>query len=387
MLAYPVLVEVLPGTTLDTEIPVLPATLPRFERAVVEVAGHGVHCLVEAAPPVVRKGLNRYLLGAASVAAGIVMLVSALVVGAALPRIDALALAPQTLPGTTVRAEYSAGGAGTLSYSVLAPDGSTLQSGKLTDRTGSIPIAVPASAQGAYTLQLALAGPFGRVKEVRVLNTLLKARNDAAIRGISVNPVAARAGQTVNVSYAASGDSGTVRLTGTDGTIWSERPFSRTGEAHFVVPPVAAGTQLQVVLRVTKGSTSAQSVAGLIVAGLSHPQIATAAEMPQVVGNDDPNVVPVAEPDNANGTFDVLTRTVKSGGTITVKIFSPRNGMRLSVMDAQSHEMSGLAIGSDAQVVTLRAPIVSAPTKYTVVASFTDGFGQESVVQPVTVSP
>ena len=33
------------------------------------------------------------------------------------------------------------------------------------------------------------------------------------------------------------------------------------------------------------------------------------------------------------------------------------------------------------------APPVTMPTRYTVVASFTDGFGQESVVQPVTVVP
>ena len=43
-------------------------------------------------------------------------------------------------------------------------------------------------------------------------------------------------------------------------------------------------------------------------------------------------------------------------------------------------------VGAEADVVTLRAPAVTVPTRYTVVG-FTDGFGQESVVQPVTIPP
>jgi hypothetical protein len=61
--------------------------------------------------------------------------------------------------------------------------------------------------------------------------------------------------------------------------------------------------------------------------------------------------------------------------------------MRIALTDAQAHEVTALAVGAEADVVTLRAPTVTAATQYTIVASFTDGFGQESVVQPVTVAP
>jgi len=44
-------------------------------------------------------------------------------------------------------------------------------------------------------------------------------------------------------------------------------------------------------------------------------------------------------------------------------------------------------VGAEADVVTLVAPAVTIPTRYTVVATFTDGFGEESVVAPVTVVP
>lgn len=386
-LAYPVLVEVLPDSTLQTEIPVLPAALPPFERAIVEVAGQGVHCLVEAPPPAIQKSRRGYLIAAAAVAAAFSILVTIAGIRAALPRIDALALAPQALAGTTVRAEYHAAGAGTLSYSVVAPDGGTMAGGKLADREGSIPIAVPASAQGAYTLQVTMNGPLGRVSEMRVLNTLsVKAHAGAAIANISVNPLVAKPGDTVNVSYSAIGDGGYLRLIGSNGSIWGQEPFSRRGQTQFVVPPVAAGSQLQILLHVTKHGSAAQSAAGLVVAGSPHTSQAV-AQASQVVGNDDPNAVPATSSDESNGTFDVLNKTVKSGGAIQVKIFSPRNGMRLSIMDTQSHEITGVDVGSDAQMVTMRAPVVYETTKYIVVASFTDGFGQETVVQPITVTP
>ena len=78
---------------------------------------------------------------------------------------------------------------------------------------------------------------------------------------------------------------------------------------------------------------------------------------------------------------------MRSGNPIKIRILSPRNGMRFSLTDSQSHELAHLDAGTDADVVTLPAPAVSVPTRYVVVASFTDGFGQESIVQPVTILP
>jgi hypothetical protein len=35
----------------------------------------------------------------------------------------------------------------------------------------------------------------------------------------------------------------------------------------------------------------------------------------------------------------------------------------------------------------LKAPAVTVAARYTVVASFTDGFGQETIVQPIMIRP
>jgi len=123
-------------------------------------------------------------------------------------------------------------------------------------------------------------------------------------------------------------------------------------------------------------------MAGVLVTnGLS-----AASPWAAVVGNDDTGTGTVTGPD-ANGTFEVTERTVRSGNLINVRILSPRNGMRIALTDARSHEVTGTDVGADADIVTLRAPAVSVPTQYTVVATFTDGFGQESIIQPVTILP
>ena len=228
-------------------------------------------------------------------------------------------------------------------------------------------------------------GPFGSASETRVVNSVIaKGAASASIADLSVKPMVAKPGDALKVAYSAVGEGGYVRLEGTDGTIWAQQPFSRGGETQLVVPQVADGRELHVVLHVTKGASAAQSAAGILV---SSPRAAPAAESaPAIAGDDDPNDAATVGAD-ANGTFQVMTSAVHSGGTITVKILSPRNGMRIALDDPQSKEVTGTDAGSESDVVTLRAPTVTAATRYTVVATFTDGFGQESIVAPVTILP
>jgi hypothetical protein len=299
----------------------------------------------------------------------------------ALPHIAAFAVPPEALAGTTVAAQYDAFGAGRLSYAVTAPDGRQLQGGPLDARAGSIPIPIP-NDPGAFTLQMTMSGPLGSVTETRVLNAIVaKGAEPAQIQDVSVRPAVAKPGQTVDVAYAAAGDGGYVQLLGTDGTVWAQQPFSHGGQTQLVVPAVASLREMRVLVHVSKGHSSAQTMAGLVVA----PVPTRGETNPQIAGDDETNAPAAAS--TANGTFELLTPAVKSGGTIRIHVLSPRNGMRIALTDSQSHEVTALAVGAEADVVTLQAPAVTVPTRYTIVASFTDGFGQESVVQPVTITP
>jgi hypothetical protein len=384
-LAYPLLIEIEPLSTTATQIPLWPKDYASFDRALAEVAGDGVHCIVEAAAPRRVKPVRSYGIAAAVLVAGLSLLTVAGIVRTASPRIAAFAVPPEAIAGTTVQAEYSTSGLGRVSYEVIAPNGHALQRHGLNDRSGAVSISLPGSAQpGGYAVQLAMAGPLGNVTETRVLNAVVPKSSGARIDDISLRPAVAKPGQSVNVAYTAYGDSGYVRLVGSDGTIWAEKPFSNDGQTQLVVPAVANQPAMHVLLRVTKGNTAAQSMAGIVIADA--PAQSSAA--PQVAGDDDPNLQAAASTNSdSNGTFDVVNRTVRSGDRIRVHIISPRNGMRIALLDAQSHEVQGQDVGAQTDVITLQAPRVSIATRYTIVASFTDGFGQESVVQPVTILP
>jgi hypothetical protein len=389
VMAYPVPFEVGPLSTSETRVPVWPGDFASFDGAVAEIAGEGVRCIVEAPAPTVRKPASSYaVVAAASLVFGLLAIAAAAAIGGVLPRISAFAIAPMALAGTTVRAEYGASGLGKLSYAVTAPDGRLMQGGPLAEHSGSIPIALPAKARGAYTLHMVMQGPLGGVDATRVLNAIIPPlaanRAKAARIGlISVSPIIAKPGETIDVSYAATAESGYVRLVGLDGTIWGEQPFSGRGEAQFVVPYFSGVREMRVLVHVARGQTSAQSTAGLVVADLARQP---ASGDTQVVADDEAGSGSIAD-GSANGTFAVLTTRVRGGDPIKIRILSPRNGMRFSLTDSQSHELAHLDAGTDADVVTLPAPAVSVPTRYVVIASFTDGFGQESIVQPVTILP
>jgi hypothetical protein len=388
-LAYPIPLQVEPFSVKSTEVPVWLHDFGSIEHAIVEVAGDDVRCVVQAAAPATppkKRRFSELTLAAASVTVGLLILALA-ATGLSIPRIAAFAVPPMALAGTTIQAEYAASGSGTLSYAVTAPDGHRLAGGVLSDRTGSVPIPLPASHDSAaYTVELTMRGLLGNATALRVLNStpriVANTGSAAYISDITVNPVVAKPGQAVEVAYAASGTNGYLRLLGADGTIWAQAPFSRKGSTQFTVPDLPGQRELRVLLHVTRAGSSAESSAGLIVAPAkpdTKPQNA-----PGVVGD---NQMDSATDDYANGTFQVASPTVPSGGTIHVQIISPRNGMRLSLTDTQSNEITGINVGTDQQAVTLRAPRVSVATRYTVVANFTDGFGQESIVQPVTVMP
>lgn len=377
ILAYPTFFQVDPYSTDETRVPVWPKDFPSFERAIAEVAGNGVHCIVEAAAPAQPKLGRLYAaLAGGCVAAGLLAVLASIGLRGAIPRISAFAVTPQALPGTTVEAQYNVTGSGALSYVVTAPDGRRVASGALHGSAGSIFVPIPPAPQsGAYAIRLAMNGPLGSASDTRVVNAVQVTNTGAQITDVSVHPAVVKPGAPIEVAYSAVGEGGYVRLVGTDGTVWSQRPFSRTGETQLQVPPFDDSRELHVVVRATKGQTAAQTVAGVFVTAPARTATDAAA--------------PAADADagGENGTFSLAARTVHSGDAIVVKIISPRNDMRIALTDAQSHEIAATNAGGDAQTVTLRAPTVTAATRDTIVATFTDAFGQESIVEPVTILP
>lgn len=388
-LAYPATFEVEPYSLKSADVPVwLDGSVP--QRFIAEVAGRDLYCTVEAPPPDVRP--RRRPIGAiaaiACILSGLAM-VGVAAVGLAIPRILAFAAPPLTHPGSTTQMEYSASGMGALAYSVAAPDGKTIAGATLPAASGAFPLTIPATGHpGAYSVRLSMRGPLGNVSQLRVVNVEVARNAGPQIGAISVDPVVAAPGQTVTATYTASAGDGYLRLLDRDGTVWAQKPFSHNGVTTFSIPPVSGNREMRVLLHVTKGRGSAESSAGLVIAGTlpAAAQGGNANDMPVVAGTD--GAAAVSTPaDAGNGTFALARARVRSGETIDVRILSPRNGMRIALADPQSHEVSAVDVGSDADAVPLRAPAVRVPSRYTIVATFTDGFGEESVVEPITIEP
>ncbi len=263
--AYPQLVEVAPLSTTATQITLRTRDFASLDRVVAEVVGSGVQCVVEAAAPPRRKAYGRLgILATLSLVCGIAILATTTLLYSMIPRIEAFAVAPQALSGTTVEAQYDAAGAGRLAYIVTAPNGRRVAGGRLSDGIGSFFFAIPASAKsGSYAARLTIDGPLGGSSETLIINAVARMRN-ANVGAISVHPMVARPGQRIVVSYSAVGDEGYVRLIGTDGTIWAQRPFSKAGETNLIVPAVHDRREMRVLVHVTKGSSVAQSMAGIL---------------------------------------------------------------------------------------------------------------------------
>ncbi|MGH7729202.1 MAG: hypothetical protein ACREM2_10510, partial [Vulcanimicrobiaceae bacterium] len=75
------------------------------------------------------------------------------------------------------------------------------------------------------------------------------------------------------------------------------------------------------------------------------------------------------------------------GPAIVVRILHPVADLRLALTSVDGNAVSIVDVPPDQRSATLPAPSVSAPTRYDVVATYRDGFGQETVIRPVVVRP
>ena len=379
-LAHPVPIRVPSNTKRETEISFPVRGFGSFERVLAEVRSETALFTVEA-PSLPQPPISR--VSKISLALSILL---ALVCAAALalqrlpPRIAGFSLPPSALAGSTVDAEYATGGIGQLSYSVDDPNGKRLAEGPLTDRTGAIRFALPQSGDAvAYTMRLLLTGPFGSTSEARVVNAVpppkpkIVVSSGAQISNIEVDPIVAHPGDLIHIKYSASASDGYVRLLDSQGTIWSQFRSSRDGSTWMRVPLFDTDREMRVLLHVKRGTSVAQSSAGLIV-------IASKDEL-----NSDS--APSKDTGAENGIFSIASTKVRSGGTIKIHVLTPRDGLRIALTDTASNEISGVEVGLDQDVIYLHAPSVQVAGRYVIVASFRDGFGEESVVAPVVVAP
>lgn len=197
----------------------------------------------------------------------------------------------------------------------------------------------------------------------------------AQILAFSARRVQKADGQWLVTDYRVVGRDGTVRLSDSAGHLLSEVPFSITGHTALLVPSSAQGEEVEASLVVQRGASQARTLVALAAPAPAASDAARGSEGAAAGGDDSQRI------------FAVARRVVHAGDTIRVTILQPEPQLHVALTGDDGSELDGVDVDPSQRRVTLHAPAVSVPTRLTVVATYTRGDGQDTVVAPLDVLP
>jgi hypothetical protein len=286
------------------------------------------------------------------------------------PTIQAFALPSQVLAGKPATASYALSGLGTGRYNVSFA-GKTIASGTVPAGNGSFTFTTSPSP-GSYRVTLDLAGPLGRAQEsLAVASVSHLAPMTAAVDALEVEPGVAAAGAPVNVRYVAHADAGSVALVDAAQIPLQRVPYRTQGLSVLIAPPVEMPTQYQIVLDVTRGTSSARASVGLLVipkdlatpgAGIAPSGVLTASEL-----------------------LRVAPAHVLSAHPFVVKLLSHPENLHLTLQDDRGNAVAAQSVAVNAAGAEFRAPYVASDRRFVMVASFTRGTADQVILVPITV--
>lgn len=352
-----------------------------FALTLLEVTDGETYITVEApAPPPPPRSWPR--VAAASTAAA-VLLTGTLAVS--VPRVDAFAAPQRVLAGSALEVPYATHGFGTVQYQLANAQGAQLAAGLVPAGAGVLRLRVPGDSHGSpYRVRLTMRGALGSDQQSASVSALggfasapaakkkpVTPQPVAAISEVAVSPNPVKAGGTIDVRYAANAISGTIWVLDSDGRAWAATPYDPSGHSSVVVPLSAAGRQLRVVVSAKRGNTQAQSTVGLLVL----PSGQTAQE-----------AAPGSGADALHPQLHLSAASVASGQAIVARLTGVSGDVRVTLTNAAGRIVEQ-GDGTGEAGVSISAPAVGYATTYSVVATFSDGMSEQSLVRPIVVHP
>jgi hypothetical protein len=379
--AYPRTFEIAPYSMRDDLVPVRYDKTGPFDRALVEVSTHDSAFTVEApAPPPYRRPWTAWL------APAVIPLAAALAIDLCAPRVLAVAAPAKAVPGTTVRVPFQASGAGTVEYDFATRDGVQLAAG-LAAHSGVLRLPIPSTGSGApYTLHVRMRNLFASTERTATIAAAAVQRKahaaprfdggapGALIGDLSVAPSPVRAGNLVTVKYATQAQSGDVWLVGMDGRTWARAPLSVSGLTQLSVPQPAAGHDMRIVLHAQRGTSHAESSVALSVL----PNDSSAAASPPP---------PPAQSTPPQPTVTLDSQVVSPGDSVVVRVSGTHGDVKITVMTAAGSTVEQGSVSAEDGAISITAPSVSSVTPFYVVATYTVGVSQQSIVRRLVVTP
>lgn len=374
--AYPLDFEIAPFALRDDLIPVRVDVIGDFQRALVEISTAQTYFTVDAPAP--QPQPRHWLRWAAAAAAPLVLMGATQL---CVPRILGVQAPVKALAGSTIDVPLQVAGVGNVEYDFTTRDGVQLGAG-LVDRSGILRLKIPSYGAGApYALNVRMRNAFASAQQAQTIGAIVPATPKPApvaapqISELAVAPSAVHAGEKIMVQYATNAQAGDVWLIGADGRTWATAPLSPRGETALTVPQAAAGRDMRVIVHAKIGKQHAQSAVALSVL----PDAVAAAPVP----------APSAQVEQRTSSPQIVlsAQVVTPGDNVTVRVSGMPGDVRVSLMDANGTTLQQGDTAVDAGGVSFTAPSVSGVTTFYIVAAFSNGTMEQSVVRRMVVTP
>jgi hypothetical protein len=363
-------------------VPVRFDTTGPYDRAIVEVFSEETRFTVDAPPPPPQKR-NVYKW----IAAGLVPVLAAGGILAATPRVLAVAAPAKAVAGSTIRVPFQVSGSGSVEYDFSTRDGVQIAAG-LAQRSDVLRLPIPANGAGApYTLHVRMRNAFLASEREATIAAVgapppvrprpKRAAPDAAtlISDLSVAPSPVHAGALLSVRYATSAKSGDVWLLGLDGRTWARAPLSSSGTTQIAVPQAAGGRDMRIVLHAQRESAHAETSVGVTV--LPSTQLAEGGKP-----------APTGAPAKAAAPAMTLdSQVVSPGDNVVVRVSGARGDVKITLMSAGGTTIEQGSVSDSDGAISISAPAVTTVTNFYVVATYTQGVSEQSIVKRLVVTP
>lgn len=378
ILAYPLDIHVAPFSISETLLPVRIADVGPYDRAIVQVAGGDVAFSLEApAPPRWTKRSKWVVAAVASVA---LTLGSAFAAAASTPRLALLAAPNTAFGGASVDVPYAFGGWASMQYELDTRDGRQLSAGLVNAHEGTLHFSVPAAAGRNLVLSVDVAGPFGqqaRTERIAIAGAPAHKAAHAAptaphISAFALATPIVHAGADVKFTYATDAKVGEIWLLDDGGRLYARAPITPYGETTVKVPQSAAGRQMRAVLHARNQQLDTVASVGVMVM--------PGALAPETQSTDAPVKAPPAQ-------ITLSSDRAAPGDVVTVMVDGNHGDARITMTDGSGESVEQGDIPSGQNAVTLTAPDVTKTTTYYVMASISDGVGDQTVVKKLVVAP
>jgi hypothetical protein len=386
-------VTVPPFTSVATPVELPLPRRGRHQRVVTELHADGARLTLDAAPP-----NNNGYAGRAAIALTVALIAGIIstTYAFARPHIDALVAPAQIAEGRPFAVLYALAPSTThAQFSVKSADGRTIQNGTLSRDRSSFSLSLPSTPRSTgYDVTVSGANAFGRTSKVAHVLALAPpppAQPLYRARAVALANDTVTGGDPIVVSYPRGSEAGDVKLLDQDGTERGAALVSKRGSSIVIAPAVTVPQDFRIVVDIHHGANVSESALPVRIVPAARPAKADSQNTAEAPSNSDASG---QSSDNATGPqvatgapISVGKAPVRSGEAILVHVLRFAPQMQVTLLNDQGEELQRLDVTRGEDRLRLYAPHVSVPTKVLVVATFAHGVAQDSVIEPVTISP